>query len=502
MLKNIFNIYRHVLHNIWLFVVPILFISLSHQSFGQNVEINLGADEIALNESFKITVTLKDDRLKNYDRFPKITGFVQRGTNTSSSISFVNGKRSSTESITMNYGPTKEGVFTLPPFVIKINGKSYRSPGKKIKVGPKKQRAQRKNPFGADPFDDFFGNRNQSQEFVDVKADAFFALSTNKSEIYQGEGVTVTLAFYVSNKNRADMRFHELGQQITDIVKKIKPENCWEENFNIDNISGETTTINGQSYTQYKIYQAAYFPLNAEDIEFPSVPLNMVKYKVAKNPSFFGRNKKENFQKFYSKAKKVIVKELPDHPLKESVSVGNFRLRENIDRETLKTGESFIYDFDIGGIGNISSITPPVSPARSDFEIYDPSVKQDIKKDGNRISGTKAFQFYGVPNEPGDYDLKDYFSWVFFNTSTEKYDTLFSSLRLKVTGESKKNQYIMANDLGSFYDRIDLEENQLSAIHSIDFFKILMNLLIVVMIALGIAFLVKSIRDKKGVEKV
>jgi len=399
-----------------------LILASSADLYGQKVEINLGADEVGLRENFKITVTIQNGRIRSYDNFPDIAGFNKRGTNTSSSISFVNGRRSSTESITMNYGPTREGVFTLKPFEIAINGKKYRSRGKKIKVIPQSKRKQKQNPFFSDPFDDFFGDKKQNQEFVNVEADAFFALSTNKSEVYQGEGVTVTLAFYVSNKNIADMRFHELGQQITEIVKKIKPENCWEENFNIDNINGEKTTINGESYVQYKIYQAAYFPLNSEDIEFPAVPLNMVKYKVAKKPSFFGRNKQEDFQKFYSKAKKVVVKELPDHPLKESVSVGNFRLRENIDKKTLKTGDSFTYNFDIGGIGNISAINEPMIPAGDQIEIYDPSVKQDIKKASNRISGTKEFQFYGVPNEPGNYDLKDYFSWIFFNTSTKKYD--------------------------------------------------------------------------------
>ena len=34
------------------------------------------------------------------------------------------------------------------------------------------------------------------------------------------------------------MRFYELGKQLTEIIKKIKPANCWEENFNIENIDG------------------------------------------------------------------------------------------------------------------------------------------------------------------------------------------------------------------------------------------------------------------------
>lgn len=94
----------------------------------------------------------------------------------------------------------------------------------------------------------------------------------------------------------------------------MKPSNCWEENFNIENIEGESVNIQGKGYTQYRIYQATYYPLNAESVVFPSVGLEMIKFKVAKNPSFFGQNRQEDFKTFYSKSKTVRVKELPPHP--------------------------------------------------------------------------------------------------------------------------------------------------------------------------------------------
>ena len=46
-------------------------------------------------------------------------------------------------------------------------------------------------------------------------------------------------------------------------------------------------TINGRGYTQYKIYQGAFYPLNSETIVFPSVNLEMIKFRIAKNPSFW-----------------------------------------------------------------------------------------------------------------------------------------------------------------------------------------------------------------------
>ena len=125
-----------------------------------------------------------------------------------------------------------------------------------------------------------------------------------------------------SASNRAPLQFYELGKQLSGILKDVRPGNCWEENFNIENINDETVIINNKRYSQYKLYQGTFYPLNTEAIKFPSVGLKMIKYKVAKNPSFFGQNRKEDFKTFNSKPRTVRVRELPLHPLKDVVAVG------------------------------------------------------------------------------------------------------------------------------------------------------------------------------------
>ena len=74
------------------------------------------------------------------------------------------------------------------------------------------------DPFG-DPFDNFFDRNNE--EFYEVEADAFLNLSTDKKSVYVGEGFNTTLSFFVSENNVADMRFYELGKQLTEIIKQI-----------------------------------------------------------------------------------------------------------------------------------------------------------------------------------------------------------------------------------------------------------------------------------------
>lgn len=458
----------------------------------QGIQIELGPDEIGQNQAWTITVTVNNDRLKNYDNFPDIEGFQKRGTSSSSQTNIINGQISSSQSIIMTYVPLRQGMVTVPSFKMKVNDQLFSVNGKKVKVGAPIH-GQQTDPFRSffdrDPTD-FFG-RNQPTEFVDIKEDALLALTTNKDEVYVGEGFTATLSFLIADNNRAPMQFHDLGRQLSEILKKLRPGNCWEENFNIENIEGEPIQVGGKRYTQYKIYQATFFPLNSQPVIFPSIGLEMIKFKVAKNPSFFGQNRQEDFKKFYSKAKTIKVKELPPHPLRDAVAVGKYKLDERINRTQLQTGQSVSYDFNIYGEGNISSIAKPNVDKNAAFDFYDPNVKQNITREAGRVAGTKSFSYFMIPKEPGTYKLGDYFQWVFFNPESKKYDTLKSQQVVTVAGESYKNQSIGSNDLGSFYDRIDSSDNTLTAVSDNGWVKLTINIFIVLVLGATAFFIIK-----------
>ncbi|MGD1962153.1 MAG: BatD family protein [Fulvivirga sp.] len=462
-------------------------------AYSQEASISLGPSKIGENQAWTITITVKNERLKKYDDFPDIEGFRKRGTSSSSNTQIINGQISSSQSITMTYIPTRQGTFKVRGFSMQINGKQASSDGTTVKVGPPVQRQQRRDPFRSffdrDPFDP---NRGGGTEFVDVKDDAFLALTTNKKEVYVGEGFTTTLSFYVAEDNRAPLQFYELGKQLSDVLKKVRPENCWEENFNIENINGEPVNISGKRYTQYKVYQGVFYPLNDEEITFPSVGLEMIKYKVAKNPSFFGQNRQEDFKTFYSREKKVIVNELPPHPLRDQVAVGDYLLDERASSQELETGQSFSYEFNVYGEGNISGVSNPDIDGKDNFDFYDPNVSENINRRNGRVTGSKSFSYFGIPKEPGEYKLSDYFNWIFFNPKSERYDTLSSKLIVTVTGESKKNESIQSNDLGSFYDRIAFEDNTLSGSARFEWAKIIANLFIIGMLVTSAYIFIKK----------
>jgi hypothetical protein len=454
------------------------------QTNKNNINIQLGPDKIGENEAWTITITVTNDRLTGYDNFPDIDGFRKRGTSTQSQTTVINGQISSSQGVVMTYLPTKQGTFNVPTFKIKVNNIEMTVPGKKVVVGPAVS-ARANDPFRSlFESDDFFSR--SEPEFVDVKEEAFLGLSTNKDEVYVGEGVTTTLSFFVADNNRAPLHFHELGKQLSDILKKLRPASCWEENFNIENIEGEIVNINGRGYTEYKIYQGTFYPLNTQTINFPSVGLEMLKFKVAKNPSFFGQNRLEDFKTFYTKAKTIKVKELPPHPLRDAVAVGNYRLEERLNNTTLQTGQSVSYDFGVYGEGNISSIEKPMIRDDGTFEVYEPNVRQNINRDNGRVTGAKTFSYFMIPKEPGKYNLGDYFQWVYFNPNTKQYDTLRSQQVVTVQGESKKNQSIESSDMGSFYHNVETASNQLQSHKNTGWIQWGANIFAVIMVGLSI----------------
>jgi hypothetical protein len=449
---------------------------------GQDVRIELGPDEIGLNETFTIKVTIANEKIKSYDQFPEIPGFQKQGLSQASSMNLINGQMSSSNSIIQYYKPSKKGQFTIAPFELTINGAAFSSKGKRVTVGDAKTSTGLGS--GGDPFAEFFGRAAEEPEFVELEDDAFFALTVDKEEIFAGEGFTMSLAFLMSESNRAEFQFYEPAKQLDAILKKIKPNNAWEENYNISNIDPEQVTINGKRWVRYKVYEASFFPFSEGEIEIPRIGWQMIKYKVAKNPTFFGANRQEDYKTFYSTPKKIRIKPLPPHPLKNEVSVGIFQLRENIDEIEVQTGQGFEYNFGISGIGNINAITPPRRLSGANLNTFDPNVRQQINRGYGRVSGIKDYTYYITLNEAGEVALDQHFEWIYFDPQRAVYDTLKPKARIKAMGESKLNQAISSQRLGGLYDRIQTEENRFINEEHKKYFTIAINVLLLAAVAL------------------
>jgi hypothetical protein len=218
----------------------------------------------------------------------------------------------------------------------------------------------------------------------------------------------------------------------------------------------------------------------------------MIKYKIAKNPTFFGQNKQQDFKEFSTKPKTIQVKDLPPHPLKDNVSVGDFKLEESGNNKNMVTGKSYNYNFKITGEGNISSIRNPLVIENKLFDIYPPNTFQDINRSGTAVTGAKNYNYFIVPKEPGTHKMGNYMYWVFFNPKTAKYDTLKPKQIWNIKGESTKNSVVNSQDLSNFSELIKKYDNQIVDTNKFDLLKLIANVFLSVLLLLTVVVIFRK----------
>ena len=164
----------------------------------------------------------------------------------------------------------------------------------------------------------------------------------------------------------------------------------------------------------------------------------------------------EDFETFYSKPLDIKVKELPNHPLKENVSVGNFKLREKINTNNLTTGEDLNYEFEILGEGNISAISEPI--INLDGIDFYPQILNKISEEKKvRFMDLKSLIFMGY-HQSQEIMTYQKTSVGFFNPNKSKYDTLKSDINLKVTGKTLYKNITESEDLNPLLNLIEEED--------------------------------------------
>ncbi len=459
----------------------------------QQVSIELGKSPVPINQYYTVSVKLQGDQLKEYTPFPEIEGFKKSTRYSSEKTVTVGGVTNIIRTYTQNYAPLEEGDFVLKPFTMKVNGVTVQSQGMAIKVVPMQANTQQ-GPNLPDLItkQDEQVPASEEIEFVDKDDNAFLTLYTTKDKVYVGEGVGVTLYFYLAEEDQRLLDFHDFANQITGIIRQIKQPNVWEEMFEFSEITPENVTVKGEPYLRFRLYEAVLYPINLQALTFPQLQLKMIKYKVAKTPNLLTEDRQEGFKIFYSRERRVEVIELPPHPLRNVVSVGNYTLQESISRKQVAVNKSFTYVFEVAGEGNLDAVMPPAPIVPAGLEYYPPDVRQDVVRRSGRISGSKSFSYAILPREPGTYNLNNTLEWIYFNPTTAAYDTLRPTLQVRVTGARDSDALVLSRDLGSFYNIIDNEDNTLRSLHFFDEIKRNTNLILVVLLLVSAFVFLKN----------
>ncbi|TGE19791.1 BatD family protein [Hymenobacter elongatus] len=445
-----------------LFLLLLCWLGLSQavqaQATTAQADIVLGRAAFPVNEYFTISFRLRGAPLERYSPFPDIEGFKKSSKSSTTTTRIVGGQSTTELSITQRYAAYAEGTFELKPFTMTVNGLAVQSVGATLQVGP--QQAAPTGPAagsgavqGLGLLDKLFG-KPKPQDYVEPRDNAFLALVPDKTTIYVGEGVHLGLYFYLTPSDQGLLSFYDFGGQLPKIVQLLRRRTAWEEPFDEQEIVPETVTAGGKTYLRYRLYEAQYYPLNAQPLVFPEVALQMIKYKVAKTPEAGLDNRMESFKTYRSVARTIAVKPLPPHPLRDLVPVGTYQLREAIDRTTFRTGQAFTYSFVVEGEGNLAALAAPVPLLPAGLEVYGPDTELGITRQAGRVGGSKWFRYRLIARQPGVLALDSVFSLVVFNPTTSRYDTLRAGVRPVVKGASPAATAFNTHPDDQFYQEV------------------------------------------------
>jgi BatD DUF11 like domain len=443
-------------------------------SYGQEVQVVLGAPRLPITEYFTISVKLRGIPRQAVGDFPDIEGFQKSTRPFTRSRITAGNKTFIEETITQNYAALKEGTFVLKPFTILVNGKPLASRGLTIRVDPV-----------AAPAEEAPGRPGAAIPVAPLKeqplknSNSFLALETDRQQVWVGEGVPVRLFFYVATEDQGYLDFHDFGSQYQAIAKALKQTNVWEENFEVNSTVPDTLVLAERSYLRFPLAESIYYPLGAKDLQFPALALTMIRWP--KDQGFAAGGNSQALVTFKSRPLRVAVRELPPHPARETVPVGDYRLREGLDRTAFRTGKSFTYTFTITGTGNLNALTLPEAMGVPGLNIFPPATRYQPDR-SRRGSGSKVFRYTIIPGQPGRYDLGQGFFMPFFNPATGRYDTLRSELTIRVTGSRDLPASTRPEEMDPFYKLIQTESNTLTGINKFEEIKLYTNLVILCLI--------------------
>ena len=397
----------------------VLFFCCIAEAFGQDSDnvaaIELGQTNFPIERPFTISIIIPNSETRTTVQFPDIAGFTKRGISTSVTPVEIGGKTLTNQVITQSYQARSPGRFQLQPFAVTINDETVRSAGAILIVQPSATVVPLANATG-------------NIAGITPNGAAFLSLRPSRVSIYAGEGVSLTLSFFVADNYPYELMFQALDKQLQVITKKIRPANSWEENQPINELKPVPVVISGKKFREYRLFQSIFFPLSNQSLRLPAVSL-----QVGRRPVIGPPPSQPETVEFTSKPIVVVVKPLPAHPLRGRVPVGTFQLEEGMERQYVLAGKSVRYTFSVSGEGNVATLPAPIllnDPAETD--IFPPEEKHTLSHSGHKITGRKTFTYFIVPHQNGSIPLANRFQWIYFDPQTTRYDTLRPRVVLQV----------------------------------------------------------------------
>ncbi len=284
--------------------------------------------------------------------------------------------------------PKKEGTFTIPPLNFLLNGENIESDSYTISVGK------------GDP----------NAKFEPKNANIFTRIEVSKKNVYKGEKVQVAFKIY-SRYQRISLEDYDY-----DMIDGVWTEEIDPGPKGWDN---EQKTINGNLYMVYTLKKEIIFPQRTGEITIPAFKID-----ARINQTIWNAGSLESIT---SNSAKIKVDPLPlnaPNSFESQVGTG-YSFDVNYSTTELKVGEPIDLKIKIKGKGNLKQLENVPLDFPTDFQVYDPEIKESIKVSSSGVSGSKEFNYLIIPRHHGTFEIPA-LEFSYFDMDSKKYKT-FSS---------------------------------------------------------------------------
>lgn len=403
--------------------ISLIFFALSIALMGFADEVVFRAQapkQVVVGRPFQITYTVnqrsRDLRAPEFSDFDVLSGPY---TSTSSSTSFVNGKRTSSFEQTYTYMlmAQRAGTFTIGPATVKVDGENVQSNGVRIEVLPEDQQAQ---PSQSSQSVQGSQSTQSSQGSQASSENIFVRTIASKNKVHEQEALFVTYKLYFANVDVTQLTNNTKLPEFTGFLK---------QDLEQGEIQTELEHYNGRNYQTAVLYRTILYPQHSGDISIDPAKFEAVlRVQTQQRP----RSIFDDFFGSYTNVTKMLtapgvtihVSALPGgKPAGFSGGVGKFTLTPSISQTELQTNDAVTIKLDISGTGNMKLLKTPAIDWPEGFEPYDPKVTNNFKTTTAGVSGTKSIEYLAIPRSAGEYTIPAvHFSY--FDIDEKAYKTL------------------------------------------------------------------------------
>lgn len=378
--------------------------------------------QVIVGKPFQLTYTV-NQRARDL-KAPEMADFdVLAGpyTSTSSSTSFVNGKRTSTYTQTYTYTllAQREGTFTIPPADIKVSGERYQSNGVRITVLPPDEQGTTSQEQGARSQEQ--GTRNQAASDGSITSENLFIRTiVSKTRVHEQEAILLSYKLYFAGVDVAQFTNNTKIPEFTGFLK---------QDLEQGEIQTELEHYNGRNYQTAVLYRTLLYPQHAGDIQIDPATFEAV-LRVQTRAQV--RSIFDDFFGTYTNVTKALkapgttihVEALPKgKPAGFAGGVGHFTLSSNISQTEMQANEAVTLRLTIQGTGNMKLLKTPTVDWPEGFEPYDPKVSNNFKATAAGMAGSKTIEYLAIPRAAGEYTIPP-ITFAYYDTQEDAYKTL------------------------------------------------------------------------------